>query len=81
MTNSNDFLHEQIIHISKSGAYDVLSKSYGELTEKYKNVRADLNKVLDELQRATPEEVVTNPAALITRISRICLDSLKNNRP
>jgi len=78
---NHDFLHEQIINISKAGAFDIVSKQVGELTEQNNNFRNALNAILDEFKKTDASEIVNNPAELITNIGRICLTTLKQNQP
>jgi len=79
--NNNDFLHEQIINISKAGAYDIISKQVGELKEQNTTYREALKSIQNELADMDINEVITNPALLIKRISKICADTLTQNKP
>lgn len=74
-----DYISDMIVNASKAGAYDVVSKQRNELMQQNKNLKAAINSVLDELQKSDPHEVVNNPAALINRISAVCLNALRNN--
>ena len=74
-----DSLSEQIINISKAGAYDIVAKHRDELKQQNDNLKAAINSVLNEIQNTKAGEIIDKPAFILNRISAHCLDALRNN--
>lgn len=76
----NDYLTQQIVSISKSGAYDAIKDNYEELQEQNKVLKAAINKALDEIQNAAPSMIVDNPAYILRVIADHLLNALKETK-
>ena len=72
-----DNLMEQIVNISKAGAYDAITGDYDKVKTQNVILKAGINKALDEITKSPPSDIVDNPAEMLTRISRHLLDALK----
>ena len=76
-----DWARDQIVAISKAGAYDAIAPRVGELQEQNNNFRKGINEILDEITAIDPEEFNKNPADFIIKVGNICNQTLRNNRP
>ena len=72
-----DNLYEQIVNISKAGAFDVISKQRDELVIENKKLKEGINKALDEKINTNASLAVDNPGLVLQNISRHLLDALR----
>ena len=68
-------LQEQIMAISKAGAYDAIAQDYGRVKEQNVILKAAINNALNEMVKS--ESIINDPAVFLTHVSRPLLDALK----
>ena len=76
-----DNLFNQIVNISKAGAYDIVSKQCQELQDQKNVLRYSLRKILSEISSMDIADIANNPSLLIGKISVICSETLAEVRP
>ncbi len=72
-----DNLSEQMVNISKAGAFDALRENYSKLMAENKALKEDLKAIMDVL--CDPDIVADNVQAL-GRIIKILSNSITNNK-
>jgi hypothetical protein len=75
-----DFLRDQIVNISKAGAYDAIKDDYAKVTKENVILKAAINKALDEITKCPPSVFVDNPAEMVRRVGEHLLTALKQTK-
>lgn len=77
--NMGDFAQDQLVAISKAGAYDAIAEDYRKAKNQNEALKKSLNDVLDLIKNTDSAEIVNSPNLIIIKIGETCLDALKNN--
>ena len=73
----NDDLSEQIVNISKAGAYDILTESYSKLKAEHEALKSDLNDIYNVFRETDAKDIIDNPTQLTGKVLKILSNNSK----
>jgi hypothetical protein len=76
-SNMSDFLHDQIINISKAGAYDAIKDNYGVALEQNKILKKAIRDAVDLIINTGSEDIVVNPSVFVAKLAAILTETYK----